>query len=250
MTAVRGLVWVTVVCAALLAMACAGSSDGGTPSPTPRASGGGVVLDKGEPTAEPTNPPFDFQDPNPDLLPSHISPLMEYTPFRSQLADYMTRSPGPIATLTVRMHSDVPRVRVEFTNRERDLIVDGYMYRDIAAPCMGDNYPDPCVYVAIVNRGAEFTLYAGDSRAGFWPSLESTNGPGCSYSGVPPQEKVCTSSLTENREIDVYYYGGESPGLLHYTYPTCPTRRAGPPGGPRLPKFEPRCVNAATEYLP
>ena len=70
-------------------------------------------------------------------------------------------------------------------------------------------------------------ISAGDSLAGYWPALDYVSGA-CNLTGNG-QDQTCTITVFQDTDVIAVYYGGESPGLSHYTYPTCPTQRTNPP---------------------
>ena len=79
-----------------------------------------------------------------------------------------------------------------------------------------------------MKKGAVVKLSAGDSKAGYWPVLESVRGPGCNLE-ENGKDQTCTITVVGDVEYTAKYYGGESPGKLHFTYPECPTQRGNNP---------------------
>ena len=116
-----------------------------------------------------------------------------------------------------------PRLSAAAVNPDEEL--SGAFVRQ----CIPDDlYPEPCVSYLIVRRGASVMVQAGDSRAGYWPNLDYVRGGGCDLKGNG-QDQTCTITLFQDTDIVAVYSGGESPGLLHYQYPTCPTQRGNNP---------------------
>ena len=135
------------------------------------------------------------------------------------------------ALLTITAYGMPARVSAALENED-----DSVFTRGTVKQCVPDEqFPDPCVYYWLVKKGTSATITAGDSRAGYWPSLESATGAGCNLAG-DGLDHTCTITVAADVDIVATYYGGESPGLAHYTYPVCPTNR-----GPAPPAWASRC---------
>lgn len=136
------------------------------------------------------------------------------------------------ALLTITAFGMVARVGATFEDEENSVFTRGMFARDTTTQCVPDEqYPDPCIYYWLVKSGTVVTVTAGEALAGWWPSLEYVRGPGCDLTGNG-LDQTCTLTLAADVELVATYYGGESPGNPHYTYPVCPTRREGPPAPP------------------
>lgn len=237
----------SIVALATILAGCGGEGiSTGSPTSTPRAAakGGGVLSDGAAPTE---TPPLNLPTASPNSSfewPPYIPDWMRYPELQRWLADYLRKGePAPLL-LEVEYYTAVPRADVQYANRDRDRL-----YYDMASgtrvgQCnVNEYYPLPCTYFALVRPGAEITLIAGDSRAGYWPILERSEGSAECTRAQPfasDTVELCTFKMTDHRKLRVYWSGGESPGLLHYVYPTCPTQRT-PPGDPRTPPFAARC---------
>ncbi len=238
----------TIVILAGVLAACGGtgpSVSGGTSTSTPPAAkGGGARPDATAPVETPPPAPPSVSPGGDFLWPPFIPDWMRYPELQRWLANYLrTGEPAPLL-LEVEYYTAVPRADVLFANRERDRLYYDFASGTRVGPCdVNQDYPLPCTYFALVRPGAEITLVAGDSRAGYWPILERSEGSAeCTRARPFASDTVelCTFRMTEHRKLRVYWSGGESPGLLHFVYPTCPTQRT-PPGDPRTPGFAARC---------
>ncbi len=88
--------------------------------------------------------------------------------------------------------------------------------------CLPDaQYPNACVSYMVVPRGATVTVTAGDSRAGFWPVLDSLRGPGCEKAGNGDRDVSCTLTLAGDADFTATYYGDTTPSG-RYVFPKCP----------------------------
>lgn len=236
--------------ASALLVACGGALDALPPgtSPTPKVAtkGGGGV-----PPADETAAPTPSSVPTPIVIPDggfpwppYIGQLLQQELLRLRIADYLRAGGPPPLLLEVEYYTAVPRADVIFANPERDRLYYDFASGTRVGPCdVNDYYPLPCTYFAIVRPGAEITFVAGDSRAGYWPRLERSEGSAeCTRSQPFPSDTVelCKVKMSNHLKLKVYWSGGESPGLLHFVYPTCPTNRP-PPGDPRTPAFVSRC---------
>jgi len=243
------LLSIVVVAVVAVLVACGGAevglpADALTSTPGAQAKGGGVRPDEPAPPVPP--PPIpSIVSPTGDFpWPSYIPDWMRTPELRSWLADYLRASePAPLL-LEVEYYTAVPRADVQYANRDRDRLYYDFASGTRVGQCdVNEYYPLPCTYFALVRPGAQITLVAGDSRAGYWPVLERSEGSAeCTRARPFPSDTVelCTFTMTEHRTLRVYWSGGESPGLLHFVYPTCPTMRT-PPGDPRTPAFAARC---------
>lgn len=126
--------------------------------------------------------------------------------------------------LTITAYGLPARVSAQVTDSDNQKIAQGY----IKSCAPEDLFPEPCVSYWVVKRGATVTVTAGDSLAGYWPNLDAVTGPGCNLSGGGT-DQTCTLNLLSDVDLTAVYSGGESPGLAHYQYPTCPTQRQRPP---------------------
>ncbi len=229
--------------AAGLLVGCGAAPGGTSPStsPTPRVvTRGGGVPPAGEtaaPTPSSVPTPLVFQD-GELPWPPYIGQPLQQSILRG-LSDYLTAG-GKLLLLEVEYYTAVPRADVIFTNPNRDRLYYDFASGTRVGPCdVNDYYPLPCTYFALVRPGAEITFVAGDSRAGYWSQLERSEGSAeCTRAQPFPTDTVelCKVTMSNHLKLKVYWSGGESPGLLHFVYPTCPTRRP-PPG----PKFADRC---------
>jgi hypothetical protein len=143
-----------------------------------------------------------------------------------------TRTPSTPSgvTLTITAYGLPARVSATFADEDNDVLDHG-----TRAPCTPDElYPDPCVYYWVVRKDAAVTISAGDALAGYWPALDSVSGPGCDITGNG-RDQTCTLTVSADIELVAKFSGGESPGLAHYVYPTCPTQRD------RAPAWASRC---------
>ena len=135
------------------------------------------------------------------------------------------------ALLTITAYGMPARVSAIIEDEDNTVFTHGAIKQ-----CVPDEqFPDPCVYYWLVKKGTPATITAGDSRAGYWPSLESVAGAGCDIKG-DGVDHTCTITLSADADIVATFYGGESPGLAHYVYPVCPTNR-----GPSSPAWASRC---------
>lgn len=241
----------TLVTAAVVLAACGGAElapAGASPTPTSKAAakGGGAGLPDRD-TPPPTPPgaptPIVFPDGAPPWPPYIGQPLQQEL-LRGAVGDYLRAGGRPLLLLEVEYYAAVPRADVQFTNPERDRLYYNTASGTRVGPCdVNEHYPLPCTYFAVVRPGAEIALVAGDSRASYWPVLERSEGSAECTRAKPfasDTVELCKFTMAGHRKLKVYWSGGESPGLMHYVYPTCPTNRT-PPGDPRTPAFAARC---------
>lgn len=134
------------------------------------------------------------------------------------------------AVVVFTMYGMPPQVGLEADDPD-DIITQRFEVQ-----CLPDlTFPGPCVQYYIVRRGASVRIIGGDSRAGFWPALEYVRGGGCDIEG-DGRDISCPLTIFQDTDVVAVYYGGESPGLPHYTYPQCPTQRGDNP-----PAWSARC---------
>jgi len=137
--------------------------------------------------------------------------------------------PEDSAVLVMTLYGQPPRVSATAANPE-DIYAEGFQRQ-----CLRETYPDPCVYYYVVKSGTQLTVTAGDSRAFWWPGLESVKGGECNIDTEgqgAPTDRTCRVMVQLDVDLVAVYFGGESPGLAHYTYPTCPTQRERAPDWP------------------
>ena len=158
------------------------------------------------------------------LIPGWMQPLLldRLNMERLRLLEFAPR------LLQVDIYSEAPRWRVDYgADGDEIMKVTGNLER--AGACIGaEFFPEPCRNWMFVKKGARVTLTAGDSRAGWWSSLDRSEGSAeCTTAQPYPRDTVqlCSFTMDSDRHISIYWSGGESPGLSHYVYPTCPTQR-------------------------
>ncbi len=137
--------------------------------------------------------------------------------------------PDDSAVLVMTLYGQPPRVSATAANPD-DIYAEGFQRQ-----CLRETYPDPCVYYYVVKPGTQLTVSAGDSRAFWWPDLEWVKGGECNIDTGgqgAPTDLTCRVTVQLDVDLVAVYFGGESPGLAHYTYPTCPTQRDRAPDWP------------------
>lgn len=135
------------------------------------------------------------------------------------------RAGNPDAVVvTVAAYGLPARVSLVATNSD-ELLSQGMFDpgKGVDFSCLPDDqYPNPCVGYLVVTRGAEVTVTAGNSRAGFWGILDRLEGGGCSIPGSGgDQDTTCSFSAFQDADISAYYYGETTPSG-RFDYPTCP----------------------------
>ena len=179
-------------------------------------NGGGGGGDK-TPTADATQLPPTVSEPSavaPTQPPSSSRPHAPAGVNKEELKEGFDDA----AVLVITAYGMPARVSAAADNPDEEL--SGAFVKQ----CIPDDiFPEPCVSYLVVKRGASVTVQAGDSKAGYWPVLDSVSGA-CNLTGNG-QDQTCTFTLYQDSDIVAVYSGGESPGLSHYQYPTCPTQR-------------------------
>jgi hypothetical protein len=95
--------------------------------------------------------------------------------------------------------------------------------RGVNVACLPDvQYASPCTSYVLVKKGATIVVSAGNSLAGFWPSLDHLRGPGCDI-GKVSADRTCTVQASSDLDYVAVYYGSDSSG--DYVYPRCPPNR-------------------------
>lgn len=215
---------------ALLVAACASAGVDGSVTPTSTRT---PVVGGSLPSAPPQGPsPTSTSQPLPPFwpdmpltsMPGWMQPmLLERLNFeRLRLLEAAPR------LLEVDLYSEAPRWNVEFgADGDRILYVTGNL--DSPGPCNGaEFFPDPCRNWYLVKKGAKVTITGGDSRSGWWSSLDRTEGSAACTTHEPYSSdtvRICSFTMDSDYKISMYWYGSEFPGLTHFVYPTCPTQR-------------------------
>lgn len=187
--------------------------------------GGGDNQTIGQPTLPPTVA-------SPSEVPPTEPPTNSRGPHGAAAVDKTALKVGydDAVVIVFTMYGMPPQVGLE-ADDPADIITQRFEVQCLAEV----TFPNPCVQYYIVRNGAHVRIVGGDSRAGFWPALESVQGGGCDMEG-DGGDFECLLVAAADTDIVAIYYGGESPGLSHYTYPTCPTQRGQSP-----PSWMSRC---------
>lgn len=95
--------------------------------------------------------------------------------------------------------------------------------------CIPDTqFPNPCITDYVVPKGTEVVVTAGDSLSGYWSSLDSVTGGGCTIAGGTGRDQTCTFTVLSDIELEARYYGSDSTAPK-FLYPACPPRAQNPP---------------------
>jgi hypothetical protein len=130
--------------------------------------------------------------------------------------------------ITITAFGMPARVGIEAQNDAEVFSRGVYIAGNTNLACLPDaQYPNPCVTYMVVQRGATVTVQAGNSRAGYWPILESLSGGGCDRPGTGDDRDItCTLTLFQDADISARYYGEDTPNG-RYDFPKCPAGAAG-----------------------
>lgn len=175
-----------------------GDDDDPKPAPTSQGhpSGGGRPVTPA-PTAQPT------VRPQPTTRPT-------------QTADEDLRGDPNNVILTVTVYGMPGRVGAEPLDRSLEI-----RQRQKGSCSPDDQYPEPCITYYVAKRGTAMRIYGGDSRAGFWPVLDTVTGAGCNVSGLLGADFSCPVTLLSDMGVEAHYSGSSTNGGT-VSYPKCP----------------------------